>query len=136
MPRIVGPGSRRLFLPLVILALLLAFAPISRVLLRSVNGSFAPIPYSSLALKVPSDVSVGITAGKPVPVRLTNQTGRQKTYHWSATQNGALISLGEETVGNGRRATISVPSRGAVKGRLRIALSGTNVFITVPLLKS
>lgn len=136
MARIVGPGSSRLLLPLVILVLLFGFTPISRVLLRSVDGSFASTPYTSLALRTPSDAAVGLVAGKPVPVELTNRTGHLKTYHWSARLSGALISLGEETLGNGRSTTISVPSRGAVAGSLRIALSGTNVFITVPILKS
>ena len=43
------------------------------------------------------------------------------------------ISLGEETLGSDQVATIKVPTRGAVTGKLRIELSGTNVFVTVPL---
>jgi hypothetical protein len=101
-----------------------------------VNGSFAPTPYSSLALGSPSDGSSGVVAGEPVIVKLTNRTGHAKTYHWSATQKGALISLGEETLGNGRTTTILIPSRGAVTGVLRIGITGTNIFITVPILKS
>jgi hypothetical protein len=114
----------------------LLFTPISHVLLRAVNGSFAPTRYSSLALKTPSEVALGIPAGTTIHVELTNETGHVKTYHWTATQNRALISLGEETVGSGRVTTILVPSRGAVAGRLRISLSGTNVFLTVPIQQS
>lgn len=134
MRRIVGPGSSRLLLTLVVLLLLFGFTPISRVLLRSVDGSFAPTPYSSLAVGAPSSGAVNFLAGERVPVELTNRTGQIKTYHWSATQNGALIGLGEETLDSGRTTTISVPSRGAVTGKLRIALTGTNIFVTVPLL--
>jgi len=136
MSRIVGLGSSRIIVPLVIVILVLAFTPISRVLLWTVNGSFAPTPYSSLALRFPSDGSSGVVKGKPVIVQLTNRTGHVKTYHWSATQKGALISLGEETLDNGRTTTIVIPSRGAVTGVLRIGITGTNIFITVPLLKS
>ena len=136
MPRIDGRGSSRLLLSIGIVVLVFGFTPISRALLRSVDGSFAPSRYSSLALRTPSDAAVGILAGEPVEVQLTNHTGDVKTYHWSATQNGALISLGEETVDNGRATTILVPSRGAGTGRLRIALTGTNIFLTVPILKS
>jgi hypothetical protein len=119
-----------------IVVLVFGFTPISRALLRSVDGSFAPSRYNSLALRTPSDAAVGFLAGEPVAVRLTNHTGHIKTYHWSATQGGALISLGEETLDNGRATTILVPTRGAVTGRLRIALSGTSVFVTVPILKA
>jgi hypothetical protein len=105
-------------------------------LVRSVDGSFAPTPYSSLALGNPADAAVGVVIGQPIRVELTNRTGHFETYHWSAQQGGALISLGEEALGSGRSVAISVPSRGAVAGSLRIALNGTNVFVTVPLLKS
>ena len=136
MPRINGRGFGRLLLSLVVVILVLGFTPISRVLLRSVHGSFAPSPYSALAVSTPSDAAAGILAGELIPVQLTNRTGHTKTYHWSATQSGALISLGEETLDNGRTTTIFVPSRGAVAGTLRIALTGTNVFVTVHMLKS
>lgn len=134
MPRIVGPGSSRLLLSLIVVILVFGFTPISRVLLRSVGGSFAPTPYSSLALGTPSNASGDFLAGQPVPVELTNRTGHSTSYHWSATQNGTLISLGEETLDNGRSATILVPSRGAVTGKLQIALTGTNIFVTAPIL--
>jgi len=113
-----------------------AFTPISHVLLRTVDGSFTPSQYSSLALSVPSDGSSGVVTGEQVSVLLTNRTGHAKTYHWSATQKGALISLGEETLDNGRTTTILVPSRGAVTGVLRIGITGTNIFVSVPVLKS
>jgi hypothetical protein len=131
MPRVV----KRLLLALMVAVLLFGFTPISRALLRSVDGSFAPTPYSSLALRTPAEASLGVQAGESVPVELTNETGHTKTYHWSATQSGALISLGEEIVPNGRTTTILVPSQGAVAGRLQIALNGTAVFVTVPIVK-
>jgi len=133
MPRLDGRGYRRLCLCLVLVVLLFGFAPISRGLLRIVDGSFAPTGYSSLALSTPSDAAVGILAGEALPVQLSNHTGHVETYHWSATQSGALISLGEETLGNGRTTTISVPSRGAVAGRLRVALTGTKVYVSVQI---
>ncbi len=129
----VASNSSRPLLALLIVILLFGFTPISRVLLRSVDGSFAPNPYSSLALGTPSRAAVGFLAGEPVPVQLTNRTGHTQTYHWSATQNGALISLGEDTLDSGRASTVFVPSRGAVAGKLRIALTGTDIFVTVPI---
>ena len=136
MPRLVGLGPRRLLLAVLVVVLLFGFTPISRTLLHAVNGSFAQSPYSSLALMTPSDAAVGFVSGDPVPVQLTNHTGQTRTYHWSATEDGALISLGEDTVASGRASAISVPSRGAVNGQLRIALTGTDVFLTVPILSS
>jgi hypothetical protein len=136
MPRIDGRGTRRLLLALLVLVILFAFTPISRALLGSVNGSFAQTSYSALALKTPSDSAAGVRTGKRVAILLTNHTGHSTTYHWSATQNGALISLGETTLRNGKTTTIHVPSRGADRGTLQIALTGTNVYITVPIRKS
>ncbi|MGH9918786.1 MAG: hypothetical protein ACRD6W_07970, partial [Nitrososphaerales archaeon] len=101
-----------------------------------VDGSFSPIPYSSLSLKVPSDATVGVAAGSRVAVQLTNKTGHQRTYQWSATQNGTLISLGEDTVDNGRTSVILVPSKGAGTGSLRIVLRASRVFVTVPIVRS
>lgn len=135
MPRIEGRGSSRYFIAFAVVVLAFAFTPISRALLHSVDGSFAPSRYSSLALRTPSDAVAGYLAGDPVAVELTNKTGHTETYHWTAIQNGALISLGEETLGSDQVATIKVPTRGAVTGKLRIELSGTNVFVTVPLLQ-
>lgn len=131
MPRVVN----RLLLVLIVAVLLFAFTPISRGLLRLVHGSFAPSPYSSLALRAPSLAGAGIRSGKPIPVQLTNETGHTKTYHWNATQRGALISLGEQTVQNGQTTTFLVPSQGATAGKIQIALEGTNIFITVPILR-
>lgn len=130
MPRVVHWP----LIAVTILVLLFAFMPISRVLLWFADGSFAPTPYTSLALKTPSLAVVGFKAGKPVPVQLTNETGHTKTYHWSATQGGTLVSLGEKTVRGGQETTILVPSEGAVDGKMRISLDGTKVFVTVPIL--
>jgi hypothetical protein len=131
MPRVVN----RLLLALVVAVLLFAFTPISSALLWLVHGSFAPSPYSSLALRSPSVAGVGVRSGKPVPVQLTNETGHTTTYHWNATQRGALISLGVQTVQSGRTTTFLVPSQGATAGKMQIALKGTNIFITVPILR-
>jgi hypothetical protein len=120
---------------LVVVVLLFAFTPIARVLLRTVDGSFSPSRYSSLALKTPGDAAIGVHVGTAIPVTITNHMGRTETYHWRATQGSSLISLGEETVNNGSASTIVVPSRGAVSGTLRITLLGTNIFLTVPTLK-
>jgi hypothetical protein len=135
MPRIVGASSRRLLLGLAALILVFGFTPIAHFLLGAVGGSFAPASYSSLALAAPSDVGPGVRAGALIPVKLLNQTGHIEVYHWSATQNGTLVSLGEDTLGPGRSSTILVPSQGATAGKLRIALNGTNVYVTVPMLK-
>jgi hypothetical protein len=127
---------RKFSLVLVILLVVFGFPLISRVLLSSVDGSFTPNPYSSLALESTSSATKGVVAGEAVPVKLVNRTGHFKTYHWSATQSGGLLSLGEEALENGKGITILIPTRGAAKGTLRIALTGTNVFVTVPILKS
>ena len=136
MLRIVGSGSSKFRLSIVAVIVLFAFTPLSRALLLSVDGSFAPSPFSSLALRTPSDAAAAVQAGQFVPVRLTNHSGSTRTYHWSATQNGVLISLGQKTLLNGRGANIDVPTSGAASGRLRIALTGTDIFVTVPILKS
>jgi hypothetical protein len=136
MPRIVGPGHSRLLISAVVLVLVFAFTPISTTLLKAVHGSFSPERFSSLALKTPSDAAVGLLSGQRVRVVLTNHTGHRETYHWNATQKGGLISLGEETVGNGSSTTIAVPTRGAATGALKVSLAGTNVFVTVPVLGS
>jgi len=132
----VGSSSNRLLLAVVIAVLVFGFTPISRALLSSVHGSFAQTPYSSLALATPSAADAGFPSGEPVPVELANHTGRTTTYRWSATESGALISLGEETLRGGQTTAILVPSRGAVTGTLRISLTGTSIFVTVPILKS
>jgi hypothetical protein len=134
MPRIIALGPKRLSLIALVGVLALAFSPISHLLLRSVNGSFAPAHYTSLALANPSDAS-GILAGEVVRVQLVNHTGHVKTYQWQESEKGSLLSLGAETVDNGHELTISIPSHGAVTGTLKIALAGTNVFVTVPVLK-
>jgi hypothetical protein len=133
MPRIVGPGSSKLRLSIVALVLLFAFPLISRGLLNAVGGSFSPAPYSSLALKNYSDPAAPFEVGDLVPVLLTNHTGSTKTYHWNASQHGVVISLGETTLSNGTGATIDIPTSLGRSGRLRIGISGTDVFVTVPL---
>ena len=136
MPGKDGRGKRRSAVFVVVVALMFGFSPISHNLLRSVNGSFAPSRYSSLSLSNPSSVVVGVLASEPVSVLLTNHTGQIKKYHWFATQNGALISLGEKTLGDGQSTTILISSQREKAGRLRIALQGTNIFVTVPVLSS
>ncbi|MCU1362465.1 MAG: hypothetical protein JWM55_293 [Acidimicrobiaceae bacterium] len=136
MPRIVGPGSSKALAVVVVLALVFGFTPISRALLRAVDGSFEPSRYSALALRNPSLATQGVLAGESISLLVSNHTGHAETYHWSATQGKALISLGVTTLANGRTTTVSVPSRGAVSGTMKIALSGDNVFVTVPVVGS
>jgi hypothetical protein len=128
--------SKKVTLTIVVIVLALGFSPIARVLLWASSGSFAPTPYTSLSLNDATQATRGVVAGQVIRVKLTNRTGGEKTYHWSATQSGSLLSLGDQTLGAGQAATILVPSRGAAKGTLRIALAGTNIFLTVPVLKS
>src|ERR1700722_9059021 len=135
MPRIVGIGPSKIVLSVIVLLILFCFTPISTSLLRTVDGSFAPARYSSLALKDPSGDAAGISSGQPVAVKLTNRTGHTKTYHWRASEKGNLISLGDETLRSGKSVTFSVPSRGAVKGTLNVALAGSTVFVTVPVVR-
>jgi hypothetical protein len=136
MPTFVGRGRNWLPIFLVIFIVLFGFTPISGDLLRAVNGGFTPTSYTSLALSTPSEASTGIVAGELVRVRITNHTGSSKTYHWNASEKGALVSLGEETLSSDHSTTLVVPSQGAVKGVLRIGLAGTSVFVTVPVAKS
>ena len=136
MPGKDGRGKRRFAVFVVVVALLFGFSPISHGLLRYVNGSFAPSRFSSLSLANPSSVVGGVSARGPVPVLLTNHTGQFKKYHWFATQKGTLISQGEKTLGNGQTTTILISLVGTKAGTLRIALQGTHVFITVPVLSS
>jgi hypothetical protein len=136
MPRIIGSGSSKWRLSIVALIILFAFTPISRALLLSADGSFAPTPFSSLALRSPSNPAAGFQVGDLVPVRLTNRTGSIKTYHWNASQRGVVVSLGEKTLLNGKGADINVPTGLGRPGVLRIGLTGTDVFVTVTLLRS
>lgn len=133
MPRIFGTFPSRVVLPVVVLAILFCFTPFSKAMLRAVDGSFAPAHYTSLALKDPGAAAAGVLAGVPIRVELTNHTGHVETYHWSATQKGNLVSLGEVTLDNGKNVTFSVPSKGAADGKLNVALTGTTVFVTVPV---
>jgi hypothetical protein len=136
MPRNNGKIARRLFLSLALAIALLAFTPISHALLRAVNGSFAPTPYTSLALRAPSDAVVGVKQGVPVHVELTNRSGQTRTYRWLATEAGALIGTGLDTLPDGRSETIAIPTRHTSTGRLRVGLDGTNIYVAVPILKS
>ena len=136
MPGKDGRGKRRFVVFVVVVALMFGFSPISHGLLRYVNGSFAPSRYSSLSLSNPSSVVVGVLARGPVPVLLTNHTGQIKKYHWFVTQKDALLSQGEKTLGNGQTTTILISLQRAKAGRLRIALQGTHIFVTVPVLSS
>jgi|ERR1017187_3033757 hypothetical protein len=133
MPSVKSNYIGKLLLTLVVVALLIGFTPISKKLLHYVDGSFSPTSFSSLALSTPSSAAVGIAAGSTVPVELTNRTGRTTTYHWTATQNGTLLSSGGRTLTNGSSTTLSITTRGAVAGSLRISLSGTKIFVTIPL---
>jgi hypothetical protein len=126
----------KLLLILVVGILLIGFTPISKHLLHYVNGSFSPKPYSSLAITTPAVVTEGILAGSTIPVKLTNHTGNTSTYHWIATQDGHRISGGSSTLANGASTTLSITTRSAVAGSLRISLTRTKIFITVPLLAS
>lgn len=124
----------KILLALVVVILLVGFTPISKHLLHYVNGSFSPQPYSSLALTTPAVVTEGILAGSAIPVKLTNHTGNTTKYHWIATQNGHRISDGSSTLANGASTTLSITTKSAVAGNLRISLTSTKIFITVPLL--
>jgi hypothetical protein len=111
---------------------LFAFTPISHALLASADGSFSPAPFTSLALRSPSNPA-GYEVGDLIPVRLTNHTGSTKTYHWDATQKGVVVSLGEETLPNGRTTTIDVPTNFGRAGTLRIAVARSDVYLTIHL---
>jgi len=123
-----------LLLTLVVVALLIGFTPVSARLLRYVNGSFAPTPYSSLALSTPSAGTTGIATGSTIPIELTNHTGLATTYYWTATQGDVEISRGDLTLRNDNSTTIYVATEGAVVGTLRVALNDTKIFLTVPII--
>lgn len=121
---------------LVVLVALFAFAPISGALLRAVHGSFAPAPYSALALADPEQGATGVTAGQSVEVLVTNRTGATRRYDWVATEDRTVISQGSVTVRRGATASFSVASRRRTSGRLKVALAGTAIFVTVPVTTS
>jgi hypothetical protein len=79
---------------------------------------------------------VGVLSLEPLQVILTNHTGRSKKYRWTAMQKGILISKGEKTLRDGQATTLSISLRGATSGSLRVAITGTNIFLTVPILSS
>ncbi len=136
MPRVEYRLGKRLYLALATAIVLLGFTPISHVLLGLVNGSFAPTSYTSLALRTPSEATTGIKPGVAVQVELTNRSGGVRSYRWQATQSGALIGTGLEKLANGQADTIKVPTKYATSGRLRVGIVGTDIFVSVPILKS
>jgi hypothetical protein len=136
MPGKDGHGKSGFVVFVVVIVLLFGFSPISRGLLNTVNGSFAPSPFSSLSLSNPTNVEYGVLAFAPLPVILTNHTGKVTHYQWTATQKSTLISQGEKTLQNGQSATLLISLRGAKAGALRISLHGTHIYITVPILRS
>jgi hypothetical protein len=126
----------RILLTVVIVILLIGFTPISTRLLHYVNGSFAPSPYSSLAFSNPYVESTGVATGFTIAIKLANHMGRATTYHWTATQGNKMISRGGQTLNNDTSAVLYVSTKGAAAGRLRIALTNTKIFITVPIFTS
>ncbi len=137
MPRIQSHGNYKARLPVfvIVIALVFGFSPIAGVLLRLTNGSFAPLAFSSLSLATQTELNWGVLAGQPIAVRLTNHTGQIKNYHWSAVQHGRLKSEGEKILADGQTTEILISSKGANAGQLRIALKGSNVFVTVTIRK-
>jgi hypothetical protein len=129
-------AGRKLALSLAIAVALFGFTPISHALLTLVNGSFSPAPYTSLALRTPSQAATGVKRGGVVRLRLTNHSGRDRTYRWKATQATTLVGTGQERVAKGRTETIFVPTKFAVSGTLRVSLDGTNIFVAFPVVKS
>jgi|SRR5665213_730983 len=123
-------------LTLVVVLLLVGFTPISKRLLRHVDGSFAPTSYSSLALSSPSGVALGIAVGSTIPLTLANHSGRTTGYLWTATQNDVLISSGYQILTNGTSTMLFVTTQGANAGKLKIALENTKIFLTVPIFGS
>ena len=138
MPGNVGHGKiRGSFAVLVaVMILVFGFSPISRALLELVHGSFSPSPFSSLSLLAKIDLNNGVAAGQPVAVLVANHTGHTQNYHWIATQRGSIIRQGEKTVGNGKAAKLMISSKGTRAGQLRVSLQGTDIFVTVTLIKS
>jgi|ERR1700722_4679065 hypothetical protein len=136
MPGIIGAGSKRLRIIVLVAVLALAFTPISKVLLSAVNGSFSPTHYSSLAFVNPSQIDEGIRAGRALEVDVVNHSGGRKTYHIEASERGSLIGLGQTTLNNGQSATVSIATLGTTRGTLRIRIVGTGIFLTAPIVKS
>jgi hypothetical protein len=120
----------------VVVALVVGFSPISKRLLHLLNGSFAPAPYSSLALVNPSVVAPGVTIGSSIRVNLTNHTGHTVSYIWVATQKSKPISTGSRRLSNGASATLYVQTWRAKTGKLTITIKDSEVFLTVLLIGS
>jgi hypothetical protein len=117
----------------IVVALVIAFSPISKRLLHLVDGSFAPTSYSSLAFSNPSVVTTGVTVGSSIRVNLTNDTGHTMSYIWVATQKSRPVSTGSRRLSNGASTTLYVQTWRAKTGKLTIAIRNSNVFLTVPL---
>jgi len=126
----------RIFVALVIVAVMFGFSPIATRLLHLVGGSFKPTHYSSLGFVSPSAVAAGVDVGTEIRVKLTNHSGSATTYKLLATENGTLISQGSRAVANGLSETLYVSTQGATHGTLKIALEHTKIFITVRLLST
>ena len=136
MPRISSHGkSGGRIVVLILVVLTFAFTPVSDLLLRLVNGSFSPAPYSSLSLTELKQAEVGVARGKPISLLIENHTGRVNTYQWDVTQNGALIHHGVRTLRDGQSSPLLVTTTGARVGKLRIDLHGTDIFVTVNIIK-
>lgn len=120
-------------LSLIAIGLVAGFTPISKGLLHEVNGSFAPTSYSSLSLAHSSEVAKGLLVGDTIEAVLSNHTGRTTTYSWTATEGHRLVSSGNRTLQNGQTITFGIGTRGSKSGEMRVALTHTKIFVTIPL---
>jgi hypothetical protein len=120
-------------LSLIVIGLAAGFTPISNRLLHEVNGSFAPTPYSSLALAHSSEVAKGLLAGDTIEAVLSNHTGRTTKYSWTATEDHRLVSKGNRTLRNGETIAFGIGTKGSTGGEMRIALRHSTIFVTIPL---
>jgi hypothetical protein len=120
-------------LSLIVIGLVAGFTPISKRLLKEVNGSLAPTRYSSLALAHSSEVRKGLPVGNTIEAVLSNHTGRTTTYSWTATEERRLVGSGNQTLRNGQTITFGIGTRGLTNGEVRIALKHTKIFVTIPL---
>ena len=115
--------------------MVLAFGPLSRTALRTVHGSFLPVAYSALSLDDPQQANVGVVAGQPVVVRLTNHNNHIYIYEWQCTDDGVTLSRGGRILADGQTALIQVPTLGARPGRLQVSIVGTDVYVTATVLR-
>jgi hypothetical protein len=130
-----GWGPSKYSLLVIVAVLVFGFSPISRALLRVAHGSFAPAPYTSLSLANTAEIESGVAQGQPVEVTLMNHTGYTTSYQWTATQNHTVLSRGDTVLRNGQVTQLVISSTEATVGRLRIGLVGTDIFVTVSILK-